>query len=87
MEVTVHIPDDLAERLQAAGVDLSRRALESFALEEFRRARITKVELRRLLGFGTRGALDEFLKAHDVFVDYTVEDFEDDQRDLRAFEA
>ena len=34
MNVTVPIPDDLAQRLGAAGLDLSRRALEGFALEE-----------------------------------------------------
>jgi post-segregation antitoxin (ccd killing protein) len=41
MQVTVDIPDDLAERLKAAGGDLSRRALESFVLEEYKRARLT----------------------------------------------
>jgi hypothetical protein len=56
MQVTVDIPDDLAERLKAAGGDLSRRALESFVLEEYKRARLTKPELRRLLGFTTRDA-------------------------------
>ena len=51
MNLNVEIPDDLAERLAAAGDDLSRRALESFALEEYKARRITKAELRRLLGF------------------------------------
>src|SRR5258707_7918071 len=62
MELTVKIPDDLASRMTAAGGDLSRRALEALALEEFKRGRITKPELRRLLGFGTRYQLDGLLK-------------------------
>ena len=33
MNLTVHIPDDLASRLSAAGGDLSRRALEALAAE------------------------------------------------------
>jgi hypothetical protein len=74
MRVTVDIPDDLAERLKAAGGDLSRRALESFVLEEYKRARLTKPELRRLLGFTTRDALDGFLKAHNVFEAYSLDD-------------
>lgn len=49
MELTVQIPDDLAIRMSASGCDLSRRALEALALEEFKSGRITKPELRRLL--------------------------------------
>jgi hypothetical protein len=74
MYVTVPIPDDLANRLSADGDDLSRRALEGFGLEEYKAGRITKVELRRLLGFETRYELDGFLKAHDVWMNYTIED-------------
>jgi hypothetical protein len=32
MEVTLHIPDDVAKRLSASGGDVSRRALEALAL-------------------------------------------------------
>ena len=50
----------------APSASLKRRALEALALEEFRLGHLTKPELRRLLGFGTRDALDGFLKAHDM---------------------
>ena len=82
MELTVQIPDDLASRMSASGGDLSLRALEALALEEFKSGRITKPELRRLLGFGTRYRLDGFLKSHDVYEDYTMEDFERDREDV-----
>jgi hypothetical protein len=82
MQVTVDIPDDLAERLRAAGGDLSRRALESFVLEEFRSGRLTKPELRRLLGFATRDAVDGFLKAHNVFEPYSLDYFARERHDL-----
>lgn len=75
MNLTVEIPDDLAGRLTAAGVDLSRRALEALALEEYKSGNLTENELRRLLGFSTRYQLDGFLKAHDLWTDYTAEDF------------
>ena len=75
MEVTVQIPDELADRMSASGGDLSRRALEALALAEFRSGRITKPELRRLLGSGTRYRIDGFLKSHGVYEDYTMEDF------------
>jgi Uncharacterised protein family (UPF0175) len=74
MNVTVSIPDDLADRLRAEGDDLSRRALEGFSLEEYKAGRISKAELRRLLGFETRYELDGFLKAHDVWMNYTIDD-------------
>jgi uncharacterized protein YgbK (DUF1537 family) len=83
MELTVEIPDDLADRMSASGGDLSRRALEALALEEFKAGRITKPELRRLLGFGTRYRLDGFLKSHDLYEEYTLEDFERDRDALK----
>jgi hypothetical protein len=83
MELTVQIPDDLASRMSASGGDLSRRALEALALEEFKGGHITKPELRRLLGFESRYQLDGFLKAHDVYEDYTLEDLERELEGLR----
>jgi hypothetical protein len=84
MDLTVHIPDDIAVRLKEAGErDLSRRALEGLALEEYKNARITKAELRRRLGFGTRYKLDGFLKAHNVLEAYTIEDLDREREDLR----
>src|SRR5580658_9270585 len=86
MNVTLQIPDDLAKRLTAVGGDLSRRALEAFALEEFKSGHLTKPELRELLGYETRGALDGFLKAHGVFEEYTLEDLEQERTVARKFE-
>ncbi len=83
MELTVHIPDDLALRMETSGADLSRRALESLAVEEFRSGRISKAELRRLLGFATRYQLDGFLKSHGIGEDYTMADFEQDRDALK----
>jgi hypothetical protein len=84
MNVTVQIPDDLAIRLSASGDDLSRRALEGFALEAYKADRITKAELRRLLGLETRYELDGFLKVHDVVADVTIDDLRHDLSDLES---
>jgi hypothetical protein len=80
MDVTLHIPDDLAERF---GGDLSRRALEVLALDEYKSGHLTESELRRLLGFRTRYQLDGFLKAHNVWAEYTIEDFRREIQDLQ----
>ena len=81
MEITLRIPDEFARLLGSTG-EIERRALEALALEEYKLGHLTKPELRRLLGFGTRAKLDEFLKAHDVFEPYTLEDLERERQDL-----
>jgi hypothetical protein len=85
MNLTVEIPDDLGNRLAASGDDLARRALEGFALEEYKAGRVTRPELRRLLGFQTRYELDGFLKAHAIVEDLpTLEDLERERQDVRS---
>jgi hypothetical protein len=81
MNLTVPIPDELAARLGAAD-DLSRRALEAFALAEYQAGRLTRPELRRLLGFSTRYELDGFLKSHGINEGMTLEEFERDRETL-----
>jgi hypothetical protein len=76
MNITVHIPDDMAERLAAEGGDLERRALEALGLAEHQAGRLTVTELRQLLGFETRYELDGFLKAHGVFEEYTLDEID-----------
>ena len=82
MNVIVQIPDDLAQRLTAVGGDLSRRALEALAVEEYKHGRLTKPELQRLLGIETSFQLDEFLKAHDVW----IESMGDAERERKSLE-
>jgi hypothetical protein len=81
MNVTVPIPDDLAARL-GNGADLERRVLEALALEEYRAGRLTRPELRRLLGYATRGELDGFLKARGVDEGVTIAEFEQQLQDV-----
>ena len=73
MNLTVEIPDAIAPQLSAGG-NLPRRVLEAFALDEYKAERISKAQLRLLLGFETRYELDGFLKDHEVWIDYTLED-------------
>jgi len=83
MNVTVEIPDELASQMSASGADLPRRVLEAFALEEYKAERISKVQLRRLLGFETRYELDGFLKAHNVWMNYTIDDLRHEVANLQ----
>ena len=82
MNFVLHIPDDFAEQLGADG-DIERQALEALALESYRAGRLTRAELRRLLGFGSTPALDAFLVAHGVEGTYTAAELTRDRLDLR----
>jgi len=81
MNLVLHIPDDLAERLGASG-DVERQALEALVLESYRTGRISTDELGRVLGLDGLDAIDGFLKAHEIYEPYTLADFEREQQAL-----
>ena len=83
MEVTLQIPDAIAAHLTQGGGDLTRRALEAFALEELKAGRITEPQLGEMLGLA-RLQIDGFLKSHGVYEQVTLEDIEHDVADLKA---
>jgi hypothetical protein len=82
MQITLELPEDIAQGLGARWNDLPRIALESLALEAYRSRALTGAQLRQLLGFETRMQLDAFLKEHEIY-DYTASDFEQDRETLR----
>jgi Uncharacterised protein family (UPF0175) len=85
MNLIIQIPDAVAQDLAASCDDLSRRALEAFVVEEYKSGRLSLPATQQLLGFATRGELDGFLQAHAVVEDLpTLEDFEQERRDLRS---
>jgi predicted HTH domain antitoxin len=74
MQITVQLPDDLAQH-----PDPAREALETFAIEGYRSGALSAYQTRRMLGFETRYELDGFLKTHGVWDHaYTVDDLEQD---------
>jgi len=83
MNITLRIPDEIAKRLATTGPDLERRALEALALDEFRLERLTRTELKQVLGLATRGELDAFLVSHGVVGRYGASDLDRDGTDLQ----
>ena len=84
MNVTIEIPDDVAEELASRnGADLPRALLEMVALEGYRSERLTHAEVMRMLGFQHRFQVDAFLKEHHVPLQYTMEDLERDRETHR----
>ncbi len=84
MEVTLHIPDDIAKRLSAAGGDISRRALESVALEGYRDQTLTLYQISQMLGL-SRVETEDFLGQHHVPL--ALIDETDLDREAALFEA
>jgi hypothetical protein len=83
MQITLEVPDDVAHCLEAQVKDLPRALLESFALEGYRSGTLTEEQVRRVLGYGTRMQVHSFLKDHDVYLNYTLEELEHDMETLR----
>jgi hypothetical protein len=81
MEITLHIPDEIAQLLGTTG-DIERRALEAFAMAEYQGRAVDSARATPPLGFGTRYELDGFLKAHGVNEGMTLEEFERDRETL-----
>jgi predicted HTH domain antitoxin len=84
MEVTLHIPDDVARRLSATGSDLSRRALEALALEGYREQTLTLFQISEMLGL-SRIETEDFLGQHHVPLSSISE--ADLDREAKIFEA
>ncbi len=87
MDVQLQIPDDVARIIQSEQPDLSRAALEALALEGYRSERLSESQVRRLLGFRTRMQVHGFLKAHNVYLNYSIQELERDLESLKHFEA
>ena len=82
-DITVQLPEDIAQRLETRWKDLPRAALESLALEAYRSEILTTAELRQLLGYETGHALDGFLKEHGGYLEYTPEELEREAENSR----
>ena len=76
MQVTIELPEDIGRQLTSKWRDLPRAALEALLLEAYRAKKLSAEQLCRLLGFDSRYDLDGFLKQHEVWLEYSLQDFE-----------
>ncbi len=74
MNVVVNLPDSIAQSIGTNERELERKMLESFALEGYRAEKLTAFQVGEILGFETLMQVDEFLKAHGEFIEYTDEE-------------
>ena len=82
LKVTIDLPSDVEEKLRRETPDLDADIREAYALEIFRRGRLSHYEFSRVLGLD-RTATDAWLKRHKVFEgSLTMADLDDDRRTL-----
>ncbi len=74
MQVTIELPDELAEQIRKSSGDIGRRMLEAFAVESYRSGTVTGFQVQQLLGLKNRYELDAFLKRAGIFREYTAEE-------------
>lgn len=67
MEVTLTIPDDIAnELLKGTSMTISQRLLEMAALKAYEAGLVTKYQVQEMLGYETRFDVDALFKAYNV---------------------
>ncbi len=82
LKVNLDLPADVEEKLRHETANLDADVQELYALELFRRGRLTHYELSRVLKLD-RFQTDGFLKKHGVFEgSLTMDDLDEDRRTL-----
>ncbi|CAN5618794.1 hypothetical protein BH11PLA2_BH11PLA2_19330 [soil metagenome] len=73
------IPEQLAGALQLQhGPDLSRAALETFAIDGYRNRSLSRYQVQQLLGFSNRFDTESWLGDHGVTMNYGEQQLEED---------
>jgi predicted HTH domain antitoxin len=83
MQVTIEIPDAIAEQIERAGLSAARQLLEDFAVEEYRSERLSRGQVSALLGLNF-WETEDFLQRHEAYLHFASEEIEQDSHTLRT---
>lgn len=78
VELTIELPEEIKRQLEAAWENLPRRALEALAIEGYRAGALTRGQVGSLLELNF-WETESFLKERAAFLQYTLEDLEQDR--------
>lgn len=87
MQITIEIPDDIAQRLDQAEGSLSHRLLELIVADAYRCGKINTAEVGQILQLPTRLAAHAFLKRMGTYLNYDETELDQDIQTLREFRA
>lgn len=82
MQITIELPDELANQLETSLGNLNRRVLESLIVEAYRLKILSAAEVQRILNLPSHLATDAFLKQHGAYLHYTEADLLQDLDNL-----
>ena len=77
MSITLELPDEIAQQLESAWGNLSRRALEALAVEGYRSGDLSAGQVAELLGLSF-WETEKFLKEREAYLHYSAEDLRKD---------
>ncbi|MEQ8755165.1 MAG: UPF0175 family protein [Coleofasciculus sp. G1-WW12-02] len=83
MQITIELPDNIANQLQLKPANISRRILELIAADNYRQGHIGAAQVRQMLNFSSRCDTYEFLKREKAYLPYTEDDLEQDSQAIR----
>lgn len=87
MQITVEIPDEIAQRLNQTEGNLSRRLLEVITADAYSCGKINTAEVRQILQLPSRLATHIFLKQMGVYLNYDETELEQDIQTLKEIRA
>ena len=74
MEITINLPEDVVGIFSADGRNIEREVLEATALEGYRSGKLSQAQVRRMLNLAIDMQVDVFLKEHEVYLEYDLND-------------
>jgi len=83
MQITIEIPDNIANQLQLQPTNISHRILELIVADNYRQGHIGAAQVRQMLNFSSRWETYEFLKREKAYLPYTEDDLEQDSQAIR----
>ena len=80
MNITISLPDNVAQSLETKWGNLEYRLLEYLVVQAYREGAISAGKVRELLGMKTRLEADAFLKSKGIHLAYDESEFEADRQ-------
>lgn len=87
MQITVEIPDEIAQRLDQNRDSLSRRLLEVVVADAYNCGKVNTAEVRQILNLSSRLETHAFLKRMGVYLNYDEAELEQDLQTLQEFRS
>ncbi|NET60809.1 MAG: UPF0175 family protein [Symploca sp. SIO2E6] len=78
MQITIDLPEEIANTMGQKWDNFPRKALECIAIEAYRQEVITSAQVGRMLNIASRYEVDAFLKQAGAYLHYDEADLEQD---------